>query len=186
MNPDELKAALQRLASGTAGAADRQLIEQALLAERIVIAGERSVAVGGDVIDSVIITGDVTGTLLIFKGSDAAAIRDVLQTIATRPRTLSAAERAELDRAYLVEVTQKYEFWRDPYTPLAAIARLRAEPAHVPTVAPREFLPRGFNVLLREKFKPERDPRQEPKPEHFDDLRDEVRHSGMVQNRLTL
>ncbi|MCC7160991.1 MAG: HEAT repeat domain-containing protein [Anaerolineae bacterium] len=179
LHPDELKTAFERLASGAASTADRQLIEQALFTERIVVASsERSVAVGGDVIDSVIVTGDVTGALLIFKGTDAAAIHDAVQTIATRPRELSSADRADLDRAYLTEVIQKYEFWRDHYTPLAAVARLRAERVGVPTVAPREFLPRGFDVLLRENFKPAREPREEPKTEHFDDLRDAIEKHG--------
>lgn len=178
-NPNELKNALQRLASGAASIVDRQLIEKALAAERIVIASSaRSVAVGGDVTDSVIVTGDITGTLLVFKGSDALAIREALQTITTRPRPLSTSERAELDHAYLTEVIQKYEFWRDHYTPLAAIARLRTEPANVPTVVPREFLPRGFDVLLREKFRPEREEREEHKTEHFSDLRDAIEKHG--------
>jgi len=99
-----------------------------------------------------------------------------LVTAHSQPR-LSPTKRQELDRAYLAEVVQKYEFWRTHYMPLAAIARLRPEP--IPAVAPHEFLPRGFEVLLREKLRPEeRERHEEPKTEHYDDLRDAIEKHG--------
>ena len=104
------------------------------------------------------------------------------QLVQVLPR-LSQTERDELDRAYLAEVARKYEFWRTHYTPLAAIARLR-DGAEISgqlvstTATPPEFIPRGFDVLLREtKFSREREER-EPKTEHYDDLRDAVEKHG--------
>jgi flagellar biosynthesis GTPase FlhF len=106
------------------------------------------------------------------------------QIVQVLPR-LSEPERDELDRAYLAEVAQKYEFWRTRYTPLAAIARLRPESAPIPAATPAEFLPRGFDVLLREKFPRERERREmderretREKTEHYDDLRDAVEKHG--------
>lgn len=109
------------------------------------------------------------------------AIRQELAAIITaravQPLSrLSPAERQELDRTYLAEVVQKYEFWRTHYTPLAAVARLRPESAPIPAAAPREFLPRGFDVLLREKFMQEE--RAELRTEHYDDLREAIEKHG--------
>lgn len=178
--PVVLKSALERLASGSSSVTDLQLIQQALHAEKIVIAGERSVAVGGDVVKSIIITGDVTGTFLIFNGDDATALREALQSIAVRPNQLSPSERAELDRAYLGEVIHKNQFWRDHYTPLAALVGVPSESASIPTVAPRQFLPRGFDVLVRERATREMDEHRasNEKIEHYDDVCDAIEKHG--------
>jgi len=103
------------------------------------------------------------------------------QLVQVLPR-LSQTERDELDRAYLAEVVRKYEFWGTHYTPLAAIARLRdgSETSRQfvsNTATPAEFLPRGFDVLVRERFPREREER-EPKTKHYDDLRDAVEKHG--------
>ena len=60
IEPNELKAALERLISGGATDDDRRSVQSALLAGRIVHAtGERGVGIGGDATGAVIITGDV-------------------------------------------------------------------------------------------------------------------------------
>jgi len=110
------------------------------------------------------------------------------QLVQTFPR-LPQSERDELDRAYLAEVVRKYEFWRTHYTPLAAIARWRDDVETSrrlvsTTATPAEFMPRGFDVLLREKFPRERETdeirsrRESEKTEHYDDLRDAVEKHG--------
>ncbi len=111
--------------------------------------------------------------------------QQALQLVTAQPLLrLSPSEREQLDRAYLAEVAQKYEFWRTHYTPLAAIARLsdlrglRDLEGLNRAATPAEFLPRGFDVLLREKFPREREEQREPKPEHYDDLRDAVEKHG--------
>lgn len=180
-NPNELNATLQRFATGTASDGDRQLIQQAILAERIVIASSaRSVAIGGDMIDSVIVTGDVPGTLLIFKGGDAATIREALQTITTHLNPLTLAERDALRTAYLSEVISKYKFWSDHYTSLAAIAHLPVEPVSAPMITPREFLPRGFDALLKEESTPDSEIKEQFQTFYYDDVREAIAKLGSL------
>jgi len=59
--PDVLKVALQRLIDDTFGPNDLRILQQALTSSQIVIAsGERSMAIGRDVRNSIIFTGDNT------------------------------------------------------------------------------------------------------------------------------
>ncbi len=177
---NELKDALQRLATGTATGKDRKLLHHALVTEQVVHAvGKSSVAIGGDIVDSVVISGDIAGTVMVFKGNDASTLREELKTIVSHMPKLSATERDELDRLYLAEVVQKYQFWRTHYTPLNAIARLCSEPSLVLAPAPAEFLPRGFEVLLRDElFQEKNGLHRETEPERFDDLRRAVEKYG--------
>jgi hypothetical protein len=65
---------------GTASEADRRAVRSALLAG-VLVTGERAVAIGGNASDVVIATGD-GNTILSFKGTDAASIHEVLQSLA--------------------------------------------------------------------------------------------------------
>lgn len=79
--PDELKAALERLAAGAGTNADCQALRQALQARHIVVAtGERAVALGRDATDAIIVTGN-GNVVIAFKGGEAAAIRQALASL---------------------------------------------------------------------------------------------------------
>src|SRR5258708_6451733 len=72
---DTLQATLERLLTQSSTAEDLTLLLEALRNGQFALAvGERAVALGGDVNDAVIITGD-GNTVQIFKGPDAETLR---------------------------------------------------------------------------------------------------------------
>lgn len=78
---NNLKLALERLVAGIHSDADIQALRLALQAGQVTLAtGERAVAVGGDVNDTVFVTGD-GNVVRIFKGPDAEAVRKIIQQI---------------------------------------------------------------------------------------------------------
>ncbi|MDE3090921.1 MAG: DUF4062 domain-containing protein [Chloroflexota bacterium] len=98
--------------------------------------------------------------------------RSIIKTIPP----LSSEDRIAAGKTYLAEVIQRYQIWSTRYTLLAATARLRPER---PSQLPAEFLPRGFGVLLREKFPPQaREQEDKVKTEHFEDLREAIEKHG--------
>src|SRR5215216_4707626 len=78
--PNELKAALQRLIDGNAAEADGDAVRIAR-DTRVLVTGERAVAIGGNASDVIITTGD-QNIVLSFKGADAAAVLTALSSIA--------------------------------------------------------------------------------------------------------
>jgi HEAT repeat protein len=107
--------------------------------------------------------------------------RQALQLVTAQPQPqFSPSEREQLDQEYIAEVTRKYEFWREHYAPLAAIAQLQSRATPAFSATPAEFLPRGFDVLLREKFSRESEV-HDAKTEHYDDLRDAIgKHGDLI------
>lgn len=76
LNPNDLKAALERLAAGKGTEADQQAVQEALQSRHVTLAsGTRAVAVGGNVTDAVFISGDNN---IVFKGEQAETIRQAL------------------------------------------------------------------------------------------------------------
>lgn len=72
---DDLRASLDRFANGTYTEADVATLRRALQAGKITVAtGERAVAVGGDMTDAIIITGD-GNVVCVYKGGEAEAIK---------------------------------------------------------------------------------------------------------------
>ena len=73
------------LRTSTNSDADIQMLRDSLQAQQIVLAsGKQAVALGGDVNDAVIITGN--GNLVcLFKGADAEAVRKFMRAINSRP-----------------------------------------------------------------------------------------------------
>ena len=81
LDANNLASALERIIAGTHSDADIQGLRQALQEGDLALAtGERAVAVGGDVNDSVIVTGD-GNVVRILKGSDAETIRQLFQQV---------------------------------------------------------------------------------------------------------
>jgi HEAT repeat protein len=80
--PSELKQALERLQAGITDAADLETLRRALQAGQIALTtGERAVALGGSVEDTVIVTGDNN---IVFKGATAESVREALQKVLER------------------------------------------------------------------------------------------------------
>jgi HEAT repeat protein/energy-coupling factor transporter ATP-binding protein EcfA2 len=80
--PLELKQALERLQAGITDTADLETLRRALQAGQIVLAtGERAVAIGGSVEDTVIVIGDNN---IVFKGATAESVREALQQVLDR------------------------------------------------------------------------------------------------------
>jgi HEAT repeat protein/energy-coupling factor transporter ATP-binding protein EcfA2 len=80
--PSELKQALERLQEGITDTADLETLRRAFQAGQIVLAtGERAVAIGGSVEDTVIVTGDNN---IVFKGATAESVREALQQVLER------------------------------------------------------------------------------------------------------
>jgi HEAT repeat protein len=80
--PSELKQALERLQAGITDAADLETLRRALQAGQIALTtGERAVAIGGSVEDTVIVTGDNN---IVFKGATAESVREALQKVLER------------------------------------------------------------------------------------------------------
>lgn len=79
-DPNELKAAFERLLDGTATDADRNALRLALTTGMLVT-GDRAVAIGGNASDVIITTGD-GNIVLSLKGAGADAVRDALSSIA--------------------------------------------------------------------------------------------------------
>jgi len=80
--PPELKQALERLQAGITDTADLETLRRAFQAGQIVLAtGERAVAIGGSVEDTVIVTGDNN---IVFKGATAESVREALQQVLER------------------------------------------------------------------------------------------------------
>lgn len=78
---DDLKTILGRLAADTYTNTDLGALRGALQTGQITMAiGERAVAVGGDVTDTVLITGD-GNVVHVFKGPDAEAVRKIVQQV---------------------------------------------------------------------------------------------------------
>ena len=87
---DHLDSTLERIVAGTHSDADIQVLRQALQEGQLALAtGERAVALGGDVNDSVIVTGE-GNVVHIFKSPDAEIIRRVFQQViaSLEPRAL--------------------------------------------------------------------------------------------------
>ena len=78
---NDLREIVKRLATKTYTDADIEIFRQSLEFGQIVLAtGERAIAVGGDVTDTVFITGD--GNLVyIFRGADAEVVRQIVQDV---------------------------------------------------------------------------------------------------------
>jgi energy-coupling factor transporter ATP-binding protein EcfA2 len=80
--PPDLKQALERLRAGITDTADLETLRRALQAGQIVLAtGERAVAIGGSVEDTVIVTVDNN---IVFKGATAESVREALQQVLER------------------------------------------------------------------------------------------------------
>jgi hypothetical protein len=80
--PPELKQTLERLQAGITDTADLETLRRAFQAGQIVLAtGERAVAIGGSVEDTVIVTGDNN---IVFKGATAESVREALQQVLER------------------------------------------------------------------------------------------------------
>jgi hypothetical protein len=78
---DHLDSILERIIARTHSDADIQVLRQALQEGQLALAtGERAVAVGGDMNDSVIVTGE-GNVVHIFKSPDAEIIRRVFQQV---------------------------------------------------------------------------------------------------------
>lgn len=76
LNPNDLKAALERLATGRETETDQLAVQEALQSGHVALAsGTRAIAVGGNVTDAVFITGDNN---FVFKGEQAETIRQAL------------------------------------------------------------------------------------------------------------
>lgn len=86
LEPTELTQALERVISNTASEPDKQAVQHVLQNGRLVAAtGERAVAAGGNVSDTVITTGD-GNVVLVIKGQEAESLRQGLD--APYPRRL--------------------------------------------------------------------------------------------------
>jgi len=82
--PPDLKQALERLQAGVMDASDGETLRRAFQAGQIVLAtGERAVAIGGSVEDTVIVAGD-NNIVSVFKGATAESVRQALQKILER------------------------------------------------------------------------------------------------------
>ena len=80
--PPDLKQALERLRAGITDTADLETLRRALQVGQIVLAtGERAVAIGGSVEDTVIVTVDNN---IVFKGATAESVREALQQVLER------------------------------------------------------------------------------------------------------
>jgi hypothetical protein len=90
-DPNQLKAALQRLITSTASDADRDLVRTALLTD-VLVTGDRAVAIGGSASDVVINSGEGN---IFFSGADAATLATALRSIA--PTRLHQAPRPPAD-----------------------------------------------------------------------------------------
>jgi hypothetical protein len=105
--------ALERIIAGTHADADIQVLRQALQAGDITVASaDRAVALGGDVNDTIIVTGD--GNLVrIFKGPDAEIIRRVFQQVVAslvpEPSSRTPSSRPELNRHPLLVTSAPWQ-----------------------------------------------------------------------------
>jgi HEAT repeat protein len=80
----EIKQALERLQAGITDTADLETLRRAFQAGQIVLAtGERAVAIGGSVEDTVIVTGD-NNIVSVFKSATAESVREALQKVLER------------------------------------------------------------------------------------------------------
>ena len=77
-DPNELKAALERLIAGTASDADRNAVRIALTTG-VLVTGEQAVAIGGNASDVSIVTGDQI--VFSLKGGDAASVLTAMSSI---------------------------------------------------------------------------------------------------------
>ena len=82
--PDEIKRIIEGLAAGTATSAEQKALSEVFDAQKVTLAvGEHAVALGNDVTDTVIITGNNN---FVWKGADAAVIKQALaEFFETRP-----------------------------------------------------------------------------------------------------
>ncbi|HET6979280.1 MAG TPA: tetratricopeptide repeat protein [Pyrinomonadaceae bacterium] len=92
-DPNELKAALQRLIDGNASDADHDAVSSALNAG-VLVTGGRAAAIGGNASDVIITTGD-QNIVFSFKGADAATVLTALGSIA--PTRLHEVPRPPAD-----------------------------------------------------------------------------------------
>jgi hypothetical protein len=81
LDANNLASALERIIAGTHSDTDIQVLRQALQQGQLALAtGERAVALGGDVNDTIIVTGD-GNVVHIFKGPGAETIHQLFQQI---------------------------------------------------------------------------------------------------------
>ena len=124
--------------------------------EGAVAAGAGGVAVGHDAYGPVIVAGEGAHVTVTAQGENL------------RDREL----------AYLGGLLQRYEYWRDHYTPLAGIAEVRAAVKDGPRLdLPMPFTPPGFEKLVEHGYGERAVVRREP----VDDLRAAVaRHRRIL------
>src|SRR5256885_303430 len=121
---DSLKAALLRLATGNATDAELEIVQRALEKDQITLAtGEQAVAVGGNVNDAVIVTGD-ENIVLVIQGLNAEILRTAIKQMQTPKESADSlnitrfipslpyhfVERKELEelRDLLLSTTERY------------------------------------------------------------------------------
>ncbi len=86
---DALKEALLRLVAGNATDAELEIVQRAVEKDQITLAtGEQAVAVGGNVNDAVIVTGD-ENVVLVIQGLNAEILRTTIEQFLTLRRQLA-------------------------------------------------------------------------------------------------
>src|SRR5437870_13181238 len=86
---EDVRAAIGRVLTGSVRSHDENILRRAVLAQELILAtGDRAVAIGGNVTDSVILTGD-GAVVNYYNGPDAAKIREVFDDLL---RTIEASE----------------------------------------------------------------------------------------------
>ena len=90
-----------------------------------------------------------------------ATLYDRLRQLPSKPGRHKT--RRDLELAYLDALLERYDYWRDHYTPLAGIAAVRAAVQDGPRLdLPMPFLPREFSILGKQGFGPRTEVKREP------------------------
>ncbi|WP_414571621.1 ATP-binding protein [Nostoc sp. CCY 9925] len=108
---NDLREILKRLATKTYTDADIEIFRQSLESGQIVLApGERAIAVGGDVTDTVFITGD--GNLVyIFRGADAEVVRQIVQDVLKSFKVPALLTHSEFSKSAVKAAERLAGYW---------------------------------------------------------------------------
>lgn len=116
----------------------------------------------------------INHTYIAFKDWDKGFAELLQQIQHGKPTTLAPSTKRELELAYLEQIGQQYDHWRDLYTDLSASARIEEAKVKLKSGAAAKYLAMQHDIYKDISHDPEDDRSKIISVEDFDELREGI------------